>query len=171
MRNEYNFLNSFWMKKDTDSVGYCRIRMWNRIEKTNDNRIRMYPLCYHIKFEYGYGYPYWRLSGYGYQIIRISAIRFPPLIRQIDHMHASSCPYTSDWTRADGSFLSGASWPTWSVTIPVAPFVGSSSMESKLHARHAKTVMHRSLLSTQFTFSSVTPIIFRNICDSNHGYA
>jgi hypothetical protein len=37
---------------DTDSVGYCRIQMWNRIEKNNENPIRMYPLYYHIKFEY-----------------------------------------------------------------------------------------------------------------------
>ena len=80
MRNEYNFLNSFWMKMDTDSVGYCRIRMWNRIEKINENRIRMYPFYYHIKFEYGYGYPYWCLNGYGFRIIRISAICFPPLL-------------------------------------------------------------------------------------------
>jgi hypothetical protein len=43
---------------DTDSVRYYRIWMWNRIEKNNKNRIRMYPLYYHVKFEYGYGYLY-----------------------------------------------------------------------------------------------------------------
>ena len=32
------------MKADTDSVRYCRIRMWNRIEKINENWIGMYPL-------------------------------------------------------------------------------------------------------------------------------
>ena len=47
----YNFLNSVWMKTDTNSVGYCRIRMWNRIEKINENRIWMYSLCYHIRIE------------------------------------------------------------------------------------------------------------------------
>jgi len=47
MRNEYNFLNNFSMKTDTDSVGYCRIRMWNRIEKINKNHIQTYPLYYH----------------------------------------------------------------------------------------------------------------------------
>ena len=46
------------MKTDTDGVGYCRIRIWDRIEKINENRIRMYPLYYYTKFEYGYGYPY-----------------------------------------------------------------------------------------------------------------
>jgi len=46
------------MKTDTDGVGYCRIRIWNRIEKINENRIRMYPLYYYTKFEYGYGYLY-----------------------------------------------------------------------------------------------------------------
>ena len=35
-------------------------------------------LYYHIKFEYGYEYPYWCLNGYRYRIIRISNIRFPP---------------------------------------------------------------------------------------------
>ena len=45
----------------------------------NENHIRMYPLYYHIKFEYGYRYPYWCLNGYEYRIIRISAIRFPSL--------------------------------------------------------------------------------------------
>ena len=79
VRNKYNFLNSFWMKTDTDCVGYCRIQIWNRIEKINANRIRMYPLYYHIKFEYGYGYPYWCLNRYEYRIIRISGIRFPSL--------------------------------------------------------------------------------------------
>jgi hypothetical protein len=49
---------------DTNSVAYYRIRMWNRIEKINENRILMYPLYYrikfeyHIKFEYEYGYLY-----------------------------------------------------------------------------------------------------------------
>ena len=79
VRNKNNFLNSFWMKTDRDSVRYCRIRIWNRIEKINENRIRMYPLYYHIKFEYGYKYPYWYLNGYRYWIIRISAIRLPSL--------------------------------------------------------------------------------------------
>ena len=79
VRNKYNFLNSFWMKTNTDSVRYCRIRIWNRIEKINENRIRMYPLYYHTKFEYGYRYLYWCLNGYGYRIIRISAILFPSL--------------------------------------------------------------------------------------------
>ena len=84
MRNEYNFLNNFWIKTDKDSVRYCRIRMWNWIEKINKNRIWMYSLYYHIKFEYGYGYLYWCLSGYGCQIIWIPAIRFPSL-------HESCC--------------------------------------------------------------------------------
>jgi hypothetical protein len=42
--------------------------MWNWIEKNNENQIWMYPLYYYIKFEYGYGYPYRCLSGYGYWI-------------------------------------------------------------------------------------------------------
>ena len=83
VRSKYNFVNSFWMKTDMDSVAYCRIRMWNQIEKTNENRIRMYPLYYHIKFKYGYGYPYWCLSGYGCRIIWISAIRFLSLITRV----------------------------------------------------------------------------------------
>ena len=58
VRNKYNFLNSFSIKTDTNNVGYCRIRIWNWIEKINENQIRMHPLYYHIKLEYGYGYPY-----------------------------------------------------------------------------------------------------------------
>ena len=80
MRNEYNFLYSFWMKQIRIVFGYYRIWRWNRIEKINKNRIRMYPLYYHIKLEYGCGYPYWYLSGYRCRIIRISAIRFPSLL-------------------------------------------------------------------------------------------
>ena len=38
--------------------GYCRIRMWNRIEKNEEKRIRIYPLSYHITIGYGYGYSY-----------------------------------------------------------------------------------------------------------------
>ena len=78
------------MKTDTDSVGYCRIRIWNRIEKINKNRIRMYPLSCHIKFEYGYEYLYWCFSGYGYQIIRISATCFPSL-------HKTTKRFESRW--------------------------------------------------------------------------
>ena len=45
MRNKYNLLSSVSMKTDTNSVGYCGIRMWNnRTEKINENRIRIYPL-------------------------------------------------------------------------------------------------------------------------------
>ena len=59
MRNKYNLLSSVSMKTDTNSVGYCGIQMWNnRIEKINENRIWMYSLYYHIKFQYEYGYTY-----------------------------------------------------------------------------------------------------------------
>ena len=100
VRNKYNFVNSFWMKTDKDNVGYYRIRIWNRIEKINKNRIRMYPLYYHIKFEYEYGYPYWCLIGYEYRIIRISGIRFPSLGRWADinnrmpHTCAMASPFS-----------------------------------------------------------------------------
>jgi len=100
VRNKYNFLNSFWTKTDTDSVRYYRIRIWNRIEKINENRIRMYPLYFHIKFEYRYWYPYWCLNGYGYRIIRISAICFPSL------------PTVTGWrgTTATSFVLKGCTW-------------------------------------------------------------
>ena len=90
VRNKYNFLNSFWMKTDTNSVGYCRIRIWNRIEKINENRIWMYLLYYRIKFEYGYGYPYWCLNGYEY---RISAIHFGSLSFSSPAVHAHPRPW------------------------------------------------------------------------------
>ena len=74
-----------------DSVGYCRIRMWNRIEKINGNRIRMYLLYYHIKFKYRYGYPYCYLNRYGYRIIQISIIHFPSLKRLLVAALESIC--------------------------------------------------------------------------------
>ena len=44
-----------------------RIRIWNRIEKSSQNRIRMHPYDIHIKIEYKYGYPYLHFK----QIIQI----------------------------------------------------------------------------------------------------
>jgi len=46
----------------------------------NKNQIQIYPPYYHINFEYGYGYPYWCLSGYGYWIFRISIFTLPFLV-------------------------------------------------------------------------------------------
>ena len=54
MGNEQNFLNSFnkkWIWTSSNTV-------WNWVEIINENQIKMYPLYYHIKFEYEYGYPY-----------------------------------------------------------------------------------------------------------------
>jgi uncharacterized membrane protein len=37
----------------SDVSWYFRIRIWNRIEKSNINRIRIYPFDIHIEIEYG----------------------------------------------------------------------------------------------------------------------
>jgi hypothetical protein len=37
---------------------FFRIRIWNRMEKSTINRIRIHPFDKHIEIEYGYGYPY-----------------------------------------------------------------------------------------------------------------
>ena len=103
------------MKTDTDSVGYYRIRIWNRIEKINENRIRMYLLYYRIKFEYGYRYPYCCLNGYEY---RISAIRFPSL-SFLSPAHAWACMRTHTQAPSCRSTprFDVASW-TVGVTVP-----------------------------------------------------
>ena len=119
MRNKYNSLNSFWMKMDTDSVGYCRIRMWNQIEKINENRIRIYPIYYHIKFEYGYGYLYWCLSGYGCQIIRISPIRFPSLLTRNETVFNKCRPkqfFTGSFQRDTLGLVLGSIEAHWCMT-------------------------------------------------------
>ena len=60
--------------------GYCRIRMWNRIEKNEEKRIQIYPLQYHITI--GYGYPYQVRIRIRMQKIRITISTFPPLANQ-----------------------------------------------------------------------------------------
>jgi hypothetical protein len=42
----------------SDVSWFFRIRIWNRIEKSTINLIRIYPFDIHIEIEYGYRYPY-----------------------------------------------------------------------------------------------------------------
>ena len=64
-----------------------RIRIWNRIEKSSQSRIRMHPYDIHIKIEYEYEYPYLH-----FKRIRIR------IIRMFSHPDPSLC--MSRWHRA-----------------------------------------------------------------------
>jgi len=80
-----------------------RIRIWNRIEKSSQNRIQMHPYDIHIKIEYECGYPYLH-----FKRIRIR------IIRMFNHPEPSSSSASADrlepWSPIESIRSSHVTW-------------------------------------------------------------
>jgi hypothetical protein len=80
---------------DTDTAGYCRIRIWNRIEKNTEKRIRIYPFSYHIRNGYEYGYSGYRYRIFGYPFPLSILSETPRSYLHLAHLVRS---YTDEFT-------------------------------------------------------------------------
>ena len=66
-----------------------RIRIWNRIEKSSQNRIRIHPYDIHIKIKYEYRYSYLHFKQIWIQIIQMFSHPNPSLIIFVEwHGHS-----------------------------------------------------------------------------------
>ena len=103
-----------------------RIRIWNRIEKSSQSRIRMHPYDIYIKIEYEYGYPYLRFKRIRIQIFRMFSHVSPSLCGSVFSVRLAAAVVAVTTPRKHTSMSLGSIKSYFCASFSTSSYAGAS---------------------------------------------